>query len=354
MSNGDTPHNLANADTGFSAEDLDKRTDQGETRHTKSMARSLAEKIADKNRDLMAEEEAGTLHDAEGYVVDTEEEIVEVVEGEGLTGEEEIEYIEEEVPIDELQATLAEYGVELEVNVAELPEEQLGTYEILATATISALERAMGREMAAQERMMELEDFSNRLEKSPDKILLALAIENPRIWAQVSEIVSEMEENPKVKEVVIRELESEIRLAEADRKDKVREVEVRTRQGRKVSNEVTRQAKRLGVPVEAAQEYVAAAVKANNNWLEVHEVEPLIRKLVAQTSRRRVVRKVRPKKVTPEQRQKAAASPTHEVGGTPGGRETSPGLKQDETPKHRGGIFKGLVKQAARRTRTSE
>lgn len=361
-------------DIGVSATEMDSATRAGERRHTKATARSLAGIVATKMEEAAAAEaeEAPAVEDVSQVTPKGTKEGVEyvTVEVDPETGEETVvkateapaeeegvQYIEEEVPLAEISQALSDAGIVLDIDPNELPDEALGVYESLTSAILQAAGKSLEREREANDRMLELNDFSERLQNSPDKIMLALAMEKPEVFAKVAGVVERMADDPALKESVIRELESEVRLQEANRIKRVADVETRTLQGRRVAQETLRQAKRYGVSPEVANEYISSQVRANGNWLEVNQVEPLIQKLSGGQKKKIVIRKVRPKKVTPEQAKAVAEANTAPVGGAPAPgatREASPGLHQDNVPKNRGGIFRGLVKQAARRTRTTE
>jgi len=247
---------------------------------------------------------------------------------------------EEQVDLTETEKILAEAGIDLGMAAGEVPAELLPVYSRLVQSGVDLVQNAMAQQLEASQAVKQVEEFAERLEKSPDKLLLMLAVTKPEVFAKAVEVFNEMQQNERVKDMAIKELQSEARLQEANRKETLLvEYERRTKARQVIA--ATRQASRIhGVPFELAERVVALAVQANGGDLDVGEVSTIVSELKA-APRKAVKTKV----ASAEKVTATKGANTTEIAGTKG--TTSTGLKEATERDKGGGIFRRLVKEAS-------
>lgn len=243
----------------------------------------------------------------------------------GAAVEEVVEEAAEDRPsLSEVEKALSEVGIELGVNSAELPLELVPAYEQLVYSTVDAIQDLIGQQVEAAQAIKAVQDFRERLDKAPEKVLLTLAVSQPEVFKEVIRIFGEMEAEPRIKEAVVRELQSEARLQEADRKEAALLQRDARLKGRAVAAATRRAATKHGVPVAVAERVVAAIVTGNGGNLEVSDVDAIVADLRSQpkTTQKRIV--------TPARAAATAAAPGSPAapGATPPGTATpSAGLQ---------------------------
>jgi hypothetical protein len=259
------------------------------------------------------------------------------------------EVVEEPITAEELtevEGVLAELGIDLGINSADVPEALRPAYERLIDSAVSVAEDALRRQLEASASTREIEQFKESVEKSPDRLLLSLAMKHPDLITKAAELVGQMQADPRVKEQVIHEVEVELKLQEADRKSRMldeREARIKASQ---VIAATRRAARDTGIPYNMAESYIAAMVKANGGSLKPEDVPGLLEEL---KPKKPVVKQ---KVVNPAVLAAAKAAPAGAVAGSQAVTPTntiSPGLKDGER-KHSGGGFRALVREAMKRT----
>ena len=245
----------------------------------------------------------------------------------------------------EIETMLTEAGFDVGIDVAALPPEATPAFDSLARRFVELAQIATAREQEAAAAVLQVQEFSKQLEEHPDKLMLALAVTRPEVIAQFVERFNLMQTDPREKDMVIRELQAEARERETNRKERLLTDADRSAQARRVEAAVTRAARIHGVDLNVAMKVVAMAVKGNNNWLEVGDVDPLVSGLKPSKPAPKLVRVATPAKVAA-----AAIAPKLPVAPAPPAPRTTPGLTTVDT-KHPGvgGEFRELVGNASRR-----
>lgn len=259
--------------------------------------------------------------------------------------------------LDALEMALQSAGLNISTRASELPVDAQGPYLDALEQLTTIVQDVQEREAQAREQQIAMEEFAEKLDKSPDKILLALALNRPEIFAQVVEIVNEANSDPKVMNLVVRELEIEARQNEINRRDKVSDEREQLSKARVVIAATKRAASAHGVPYEVAEKVVAYAVQANGGDLDVNEVDNIVKDL-AGTGPKAAIRRVR-RVVTPADKARAAANQPGPAPATPQGApdkrdpNLSPGLNDGSREKS-GGMFRNLVRDASRRIASTQ
>jgi hypothetical protein len=262
----------------------------------------------------------------------------------------------EEVPLAQIEAALAEAGIDLGIAGKDLPKEMLPAYEKLVQSAVDLAQQALSKELEASQAIQSVNRFSERLKTAPDKVLLALAMNQPEVWKKVAGLVAEMEQDPRVRQMVERDLESEARLMEAERKEQAMQEQYRRTKANQVIAHTTRLAREHGVPYGMAEKMVAMAVTANQGDIELSEVNQIVADLAKDMGRTPPVKQQ--KVATPAKVAAAKGVPTQPVGGsattaTPArDPDVSAGLKDGSSERQGGGgQFRGLIKSINARIR---
>jgi hypothetical protein len=251
------------------------------------------------------------------------------------------------VDISGLEALLKEADIDLGIAPSDVPVELQGVYMKLVEQAADLAQTSKAHQVEAAEANARIRDFAEKLEKQPDRVLLTMALNNPEIFSKVIETFQAMQQDEGIKNLVIRELQVEARLQEAERKESaVKEVDVRNK-AQKVISATRKAARQYGVDVTAAEQIVALAVKANGGDLDASKVGELVSQLRAGP------RKVAPKVVTPAKQAAVKQAPTQESGAAapPVNQDGSKGLKISQGPH---GRLRGLIDAAISRVRPGQ
>jgi len=267
---------------------------------------------------------------------------------EGVTGEGEDEALTPE-EISEAEQLLSEAGIELGITYAEVPPELQPAYARLVQTTVDAAQTTLQQRFESAELVEQVKEFAQRLQDSPDKLLLSLAVRNPEAFRQAVEVFNEMQTDERVKNLVVRELQAEARLREAERKERVNAQTGQQGKIQRVIAATRRAAATYGVPFAAAENVVAMAIKGNGGDIEITAVDQVVKEHAAALGRqgRQKVRLATPQKVAA-----AAAAPNQPAGNAapppqPGAETPSKGL-QFANPHSR---FKNIIRTALAKTR---
>lgn len=166
---------------------------------------------------------------------------------------------------DEDVTQLAEMGIELPIAPNDVPEEFQDTYSTLVQSMMDVHAAAQARALDAQEAILRVKDFADRLGTSEgqQQLLLGVAMSNADLFNNVVEMVQRMAEDPQYADVVRRGLEADVKLEAANRRDRAAEQARLTQKGQQVTTRTERVAARLGVDPELAKEWVGARILQN-------------------------------------------------------------------------------------------
>jgi len=256
---------------------------------------------------------------------------------------------EEVVSLEEIEGALNEAGIDLGIAGADVPKELLPQYQKLVAAAVDLAQDALTKQLEASQVMQSYQEFSERLKNAPDKVLLALAFSQPEVWKKVSEIMTEVEQDPRAKASWERELSAEARLMEAQRRERAMSERYQREKANQVIAATRRAARAHGVSFDTAEKVVALAVKANGGDLELTDVEGLVSELKGIP---RQQAKTQQKVVTPQKQAAVRQAPQQQVGAGSAATaqvqrqsDASPGLKDGTSVREGGGgKFRDLIK----------
>lgn len=252
----------------------------------------------------------------------------------------------DENDFEEAEKVLSEMGIDLGVSYRDVPVELRPQYERLINSAIDVAEDTLGKQIHASEGQREFDEFKDRVEKSPDKLLLSMVLSHPQLVSQASALVQQMQENPAVRDAVIREIEVEMKLQEANRKERMLAEREKRLKANQVISATRRSAREHAVDYATAEKVVALAIQANGGDLSPDEVDGIVRELKPAAPAQRVIR---PQVITPAQAAAAKAAPQGSVSGAQATPSTlSPGLTEAER-KYSGGRFRGIIRDAMAR-----
>ena len=206
------------------------------------------------------------------------------------------------------------------------------------------VQSSLQREVEANDAIRQVNDFRERLEADPQKILLTMALNKPEQFNAAMQVFTRMQQEPEFKELVVKELQAEAKFRAADQKEKSLGQQMRTIKGRQAAAITRQAARRYSVPVETAESVVAAHVKGGGGDLELSAIEGIVKALAPKNlvARPRVASIIKAKVVAPTQPVAAAAPP-------PAATTASPGLNDGSNRKGGGGGFRSLVREALAR-----
>lgn len=235
-------------------------------------------------------------------------------------------------------------GVNLGVDRASLsPEAQVGYDKFVVTAADHFAVLAQEQQQA-QEAIGMVNDFRQRLESEPDRVLLTMALNKPEVFQQVADLVSAAAQDPKIKEGLLRELASEARMREVERREKAFTQTQLQQAVRGIVASTRNAARKYGVDFSVAEKMVATFAKSNGGKLiSGQEIDALVSQLKPAGPRRPpVAGTVKAKPTAPTQSVAGAAA-----AGAGAAASASPGLVPGKTP---GSSLKDLIKGAMART----
>jgi hypothetical protein len=256
----------------------------------------------------------------------------------------------------ELLDTLTEVGFDLPVDVESLraapPEVQAVVLPVIGQM-IQAANETLEAAVRVEELQSEKTALSTKMAEEGDKLILSLALAQPEMFKQVAEVFSRMEDDPGFKQMVINELNSEAKLAEAERREVSLDYRQRESKARQVTGVTRRAARMLGLDPTAALKHVATHIKATESKdIEISRIEPLLRELATtQGGKERVVLAPRATEfATPEQQAAAAAAGPGSVA------DATPGVAAPAATPTRGIRSKlgAIVKAASQKYDTSQ
>lgn len=258
--------------------------------------------------------------------------------------------------IEELTRIVEEAALDLGISPSDVPADLLPVFEKIVQASVLTKQRAAAKESEANEAVEQVQEFARQLKEQPDRLLLTMALTQPDVFAKVVETFTEMQNDPRIKDLVGRELAAEARLREADRKERlIGQESVKTRTD-KVINATNIAARKLNVPYELAESFVAAAITNAQGDFGPGDVEAVVSKLAKQIQAKATFRKPAARVATPAKVAAAATAPTTSAAGAsappPASSERTASAGLTEASPH--GRLMGIIKSAGRRMRVNE
>lgn len=308
---------------------------------TKSLAAKMAAAVAqglqtDKPAQTPAEQAAATTEDTSGQSTEPAAETVEAPAAEEPTAEAKA--------LTEVERVLQEAGIDIGITAADVPEELHPAYERMLQSVIDFAERGMAEHLEATKAMRQVEEFKQRLESAPDRILLALAVSRPDIFQKAVETFNAIQTDEGQKALVIRELETEAKYQDAIRRENLMGERERRIKANQVIAATKRSSRQHGIEYTLAEKVVALAVQANNGDLDVSDVDGIVSEL------KPAVKKpitVKPKVQSPAKQDAVAKTPAQQ---TPTTSTPSPGLEDKTNNRVKGGgKFRQLIGDAMTR-----
>ena len=215
---------------------------------------------------------------------------------------------------------------------------------MLRSAVVAATD-VSEREMEASRVLQQVDEFRTKLRDQPDKIMIAMALQFPEVFGQVAGIAERMTSDEDFKQSVIRELEADARLAEAQRIQTLYGERDGRAQARKVILATERAANRYSVDPKLAEQVVALTVKANNGHLEANEVDAIVKDLQGRSPKA-------PRTMTAARAATAREAPSQPTPAVAPTAPASAGLKESTANAGAGGRFRSLVRDAFRKGTT--
>lgn len=249
--------------------------------------------------------------------------------------------------LDEIDRIVQEAALDLGVHPRDVPTELLPVFEKLVQNAVQIRASAEAERLQAAEQIEQVQEFARQLKESPDRLLLTLAVSNPEVFTQAIETFQEMQANPKMKDMVIRELTSEARLREAERKERVLNDSTYRDRAQRVITATQVSSRKHGVPFEVAEQIVASAITQNQGKLEPGDVEAIVAKLATDLRAKNLIRKQAPRVATPAKVAAAAAAPNTEVGAAkapPAAQPSTASAGLTETTPH--GRLRSIISRA--------
>lgn len=255
---------------------------------------------------------------------------------------------------------LVSLGIDIPVAPGDVPEEFQDTYAAMAQALMDSYQASQARVLDAQEAILKVQDFAERLQtpEGQERLLLGMALNSGEMFGKVAEMVTRMQEDPEFKESVIRRLETDVRYETAVRKEKAIEQSQLEQKAQRIESRTTRMAQRLGVDESLAMEMVGARILQNEaangkRDITVEEVDQIVNALARRTGAKP------PKVKAPAQHKQEQATPQRPAsaaGVTPGqpapaaARPAAPAIPQ--SPQGARNALRSAITQAAQNVRS--
>lgn len=206
-------------------------------------------------------------------------------------------------------AQLQDLGINIPVSPEDVPAEFQGTYARLVQAMVDMDASAQERVLDAQNAILKMQDFAERLQTAEGqrRLLLGLAMNAPEVFNQTADTIQRMNDDPEYADMIRRSLEAEVKLETATRKERALSQTELARKGQQIETRVERKAAALGVDVQTAKELVAARILQNESRtgtrdITLKEVDEVVDYLARRTAVRKPVK-------TPEQRAREERAP---------------------------------------------
>lgn len=251
---------------------------------------------------------------------------------------------QEQVTLDEVAMALQQAGIDLGVSRADLPAELHQAYDNLTNTALVAAADYQNRVTQLQNSQAEMQQFATQLQEDPAKVLLTLAVTNPKAFTEAVTQFEEMQSDERYASMVKRELTAEATLKAAQRAQIVNQQNQQQTFAGVLTAATKTAAAQYGVDLKAAEEMVAMAIQAGGGTLAASAIPGIVSRL----------RPIAPAPVvaTPAKVAAVAAAPTAPVQGTGEPAAATPILRDEAsiglTTKSQHPLM-DLVKDASRR-----
>lgn len=301
----------------------------------------------------------GTPEGQEGFEGEPEgvegQELGEGEEGEEAEGAEEGEEGEEEQVSPELSQlqglheSLQQQGVSLDLDLEDLDPELYEPATRLMDAAYQKNQDYLSKASELDEARLGYEGLMQRLEKQPEQILLAIALDKPDVFSKAAQLYSEMQESEDVKNQVVREVETAARQANVDRREQqMNEQQVRVLASQ-IEGEISRQCRLKGLDEAQMTSFVEKEIKLAR--AEGRVFNPTAVSELADSLRPKAPTPKPPKHVKPKRHKKTKETPNASVSGSsaPGKGGEAPG-HDTSFPDHEAHGMRSLVRDAFKKT----
>lgn len=203
---------------------------------------------------------------------------------------------------DDVYNELLGYGLDFGMPPSEVPSEMRPIYERMANSAISAITEHRMEQLAATQKTMQLEEFMKKVEENPGQLLQLMAVNKPEAFEAAVELFHRIQENPREKELLERELEVAAQQEAFNRRQVAAQRAEAELKAKRVQALVTRTARQYNVNEGVASQIVAMEIR-NTRGREPtpQRVVQLISQLKPQTST---------KSVSPEKLKAVQSAPT--------------------------------------------
>lgn len=270
----------------------------------------------------------------------------------------------EEVWTEDDFSALTKRGIDIPVDITQIPEEyrpHIGRMATMVEEVYGDLEQVAERASLAEQRLASFADRM-RTPEGQERVLMTLALGNPDGFAKVMKTYERMQEDQQYADVMRRSLEADIKLEQAEMQQRA-QINSRTQTyAQQVERRTTGLAQRLGVDAELAKQMVVSRILANKETtgkadIKLSEVDAVIKDLAVKTGAKP---RPRPHKdpATVIKETAAPTKPVADAGKTPppaaqeeGGFRTRPGLNPDSERFNLQSAIRGAVRQSTQRVK---
>lgn len=240
----------------------------------------------------------------------------------------------------EAEKVLTELGVDLGVSRTDVPAELLPAYGRLVQSAIDLSQAELTERLSANESHRQLAELGERMEKEPEKLLLAIAITKPDIMKKVIEVFTQMEADEGYKDLVVREMQTDARDRDINRREMLLRDQDTITKSRQVTIATKTACRKLGVPYELGEKFVVRAIQAKQGQFGPGDVEAVITELKGFA----LQSGVKPAVAAPAKVATLAAAPGAPVAASiaPAATPPAPVLQRESG----GGAFRNLVRAA--------
>jgi hypothetical protein len=255
----------------------------------------------------------------------------------------------EEPVYDEFGLELARLGLDLGIDRSELNPELQPMYDKFAQQAILQAQSWQNQQTRLSEAQAEIQQFAQKLQDDPQKVLLTMAVTNPEAFNEAIESYNRMSEDEFYRNTVIKDLQAEAKTAAVERQQRIFQQQMMQQRVAQVTKATHIAADTYGVDHGLAEELVAAAITRSGGDIDISQISGVISRWAPQS------RSVSPQ-VKAERVAKAPTPQSVQGHGSPVGEESSgddmeisPGLtRANRNP------FLDLVRGAAGRLSSSE
>lgn len=275
----------------------------------------------------------------------------EVEEQEAL--DETLEDVDEASDVDdEIYYDLLDIGIDLGMKPSEVPEDLRPAYDEVVDTVIAQQNDVMQQRLEAQQAIMQVNEFAEKIQEKPEQLLLTMAMRNPDAFDEAVDTFQRMQQDEEYAALVRRELEAEAKMAAAQRSETAQTQAQLQRRAQSVKQRTQRISERLGVPSERAERFVADRIRANGGDITMQEVDEIVKGLAPSQKRRRS----KPKTKSAEQKKKEQTANTQSVSdaGKPAGEGDTKESKQSGRFQNESNSIARTVKNVSQRYKSGQ